>query len=129
MSELASESSSSGEPGFASAACRAVEQLGPARTRTLADGIARGLSAPALGAQSAAAGYGEAVRAVRSAQAADGLDDPLAAAYLRGAADGYAHSAASQRIESVWSGPSTHAVPVRSTAQALVEVVAGAVGE
>lgn len=108
---------------FATAACRAVEVLGPVRARTLADGIAGGLSETALGAQSAVAGYVDTVRAVRTAQAEDGLADLLAAAYLRGAADGFARSAAAERIESVWSGPNTHAVPVRSTAQALVEVV------
>ena len=111
---------------FATAACRAVEELGPARARMLADGIAAGMSETALGTQSAVAGDAETVRAVRVAQARDGLADPLAAAYLRGAADGFARSAAAERIESVWSGPSTHAVPVRSTARALVEVVTGA---
>mgnify|MGYP002622685203 CR=1 FL=1 len=115
--------------GFARAACAAVQQIGPDLVRTLADGIERGLSAAALGTQSPVPGYLDAVRAVRSAQAEGGLSDPVAAAYLRGVADGYARRAAAERIESVWSGPSTHAVPVRSTAQALVEVVAGATDE
>ena len=42
-------------------------------------------------------------------------------------ADGYARRDAAERVESVWSGPHHHAVPVRSTAQALVDLVAGAV--
>ncbi|MFC5947045.1 DISARM system phospholipase D-like protein DrmC [Pseudonocardia lutea] len=46
--------------------------------------------------------------------------------YLRGLADGYAQAAATHRVESVWSGPHEHTVPVRSTEQALVDLVAGA---
>lgn len=56
------------------------------------------------------------------------LDDDVAA-YLRGVADGYACHAALERIESVWSGPSSHSGPVRSTAQVLVELIGEAVGE
>lgn len=56
------------------------------------------------------------------------LDDDVAA-YLRDVADGYACHAALERIESVWSGPSSHSVPVRSTAQVLVELIGEAVGE
>ena len=52
-----------------------------------------------------------------------------AAAYLRGLADGYATRAAEVRIESVWSGPGTHPVPVRATAQVLVDVVGQASSE
>lgn len=74
-------------------------------------------------------GYAEAVGAVRAGQATARMADAAAAAYLRGVADGYACHAASERIESVWSGPSSHAVPVRSTTQVLVELIGEAVGE
>lgn len=50
-------------------------------------------------------------------------------AYLRGLARGYAQHAALSSVEPVWSGPSSHSVPVRSTAQVLLDVVAGARSE
>jgi len=74
-------------------------------------------------------GYAEAVGVVREGQVTARMADAAAAAYLRGVADGYACYAASEHIESVWSGPSSHAVPVRSTAQVLVELIGEAVGE
>ena len=72
-------------------------------------------------------GQAELVSAIRDAQQRDDVDRVRAAAYLRGVADGYARRDAAERVESVWSGPHHHAVPVRSTAQALVDLVAGAV--
>lgn len=104
----------------------AVAAFGPGRVLALADGLDAGVPDAALHAGAAVPGYSDAVRAVRAAQASSGIPDPVAAAYLRGVADGYARGAAAQRIESVWSGPSTHAVPVRSTAQVLVELIAEA---
>jgi phosphatidylserine/phosphatidylglycerophosphate/cardiolipin synthase-like enzyme len=101
----------------------AVESLGPDRLRVLADGIAAGAGEAALCADGALPGYADTVRAVRSAQAAAGVADAAAATYLRGVADGYARSAAAERVESVWSGPSSHAVPVRCTAQVLVGLI------
>jgi hypothetical protein len=46
-----------------------------------------------------------------------------------GVAAGYAQHADPQRVEPVWTGPISHAVPVRSTAQVLVDVVAAAHSE
>lgn len=109
---------------FTDAVGLAVDAVGPDRLRTLADGVAAGNSDIALRTAVAAPGYSEAVAAVRAAQAAGGLADPVAAAYLRGVADGYARSQAAERVEIVWTGPATHSVPVRSTAQALVELCA-----
>lgn len=111
------------------AAADAVDALGPARVHTLADGLERGEPDVALCGALPVAGYADAVRAVRAGQRAAGVPDPLAAAYLRGVADGWRRSAASQRIESVWSGPGSHAVPVRSTVRVLVELIDEAVGE
>jgi len=48
------------------------------------------------------------------------------AAYLRGAIAGYRHGLATQQIEVVWSGPASAQVPIRSTPQALAEVIATA---
>ncbi|GEL18368.1 DISARM system phospholipase D-like protein DrmC [Pseudonocardia asaccharolytica] len=137
MSERASEPSAlserASEPSalsrFERAVGETVEALGPARLHALAEGIAGGLSDTALRGALPVAGYAEAVRAVRAGQAEAGLADPVAVAYLRGVADGYGRSAAAERIESVWSGPRSHAVPVRATAQVLAEVVGEATGE
>ncbi len=49
-----------------------------------------------------------------------------AAAFLRGLAHGRRAARDSVTVETVWSGPSTHAVPVRASAQALSEVIAEA---
>jgi hypothetical protein len=66
---------------------------------------------------------------VLAAQEQVGVPDAEAAAYLRGVAAGYAQHADPQRVESVRTGPISHAVPVRSTAQVLVDVVAAAHSE
>jgi phosphatidylserine/phosphatidylglycerophosphate/cardiolipin synthase-like enzyme len=124
VSELAS-----GLKGFVRAVGEAVETLGPGRLHALAEGVEAGLSGTALCTALPVAGYADAVRAVGACQAEAGIPDPVAAAYLRGVADGYVRSAASERIESVWSGPSSHAVPVRSTAQALVDLISSATAE
>ncbi|MGD9525535.1 MAG: DISARM system phospholipase D-like protein DrmC [Pseudonocardia sp.] len=111
------------------AAVEAVDAVGPARLHTLADGLERGEPDVALCDALPVSGYADAVRAVRAGQRAAGVPDPLAAAYLRGVADGWQRSTASQRVESVWSGPGSHAVPVRSTVRVLVELIDEAVGE
>jgi phosphatidylserine/phosphatidylglycerophosphate/cardiolipin synthase-like enzyme len=114
---------------FARAAAEAVDALGAARLHALADGVERGEPDVALCDALPVAGYADAVRAVRAGQRRAGISDPLAAAYLRGVADGWERSAAAQRVESVWSGPGSHAVPVRSTARVLVELIGEAAGE
>lgn len=111
------------------AAALAVDALGPTRVRMLADGVESGRSDTALRTAVPVPGYAEIARAVRAAQTDADVPDAVAAAYLRGVADGYARSADAERVEIVWSGPGTHAVPVRSTAQALVELCAGAQAE
>lgn len=57
------------------------------------------------------------------------LPDAHAAAWLRGAIVGYRHGLAAQQVEVVWSGPATAAVPVRTTAEALIDIVTGATRE
>lgn len=111
---------------FVLAVGQVVDSLGSDRLQILADGIADGASEATLCAGAVVPGYADAVRAVRSAQAASGVADAVAAVYMRGVADGYARSAAWERVESVWSGPSSHAVPVRSTAQVLVGLIGDA---
>ena len=65
-------------------------------------------------------------RQALTAQEQAGVPDVEAAAYLRGVAAGYAQHAEAQRVGSGWSGPSSHAVPVRVTAQVLIDVVTAA---
>ncbi|MFD9946733.1 DISARM system phospholipase D-like protein DrmC [Nonomuraea sp. NPDC059023] len=98
-----------------------MTQLGPARLRSLADRLEAGSPRGALPSAVPVPGFAEATRAILAAQT---LPDEAAVAYLRGVADGFA--AGEVRVESVWSGPATHAVPVRSTAQVLIDVVAEA---
>lgn len=107
----------------------AVDALGPARLRLLADGVAGGLSDIALSAAVPVAGYAETARAVRATQRSTGISDAEAVAYLRGVAAGYERRSAAEQVETVWSGPASHVVPVRSTAQALVELCASACSE
>ncbi|HET9256090.1 MAG TPA: DISARM system phospholipase D-like protein DrmC [Pseudonocardiaceae bacterium] len=113
---------------FEHAVSQAIETLGPARLRALAEGILGGHRALIPG-QVAVAGFADVARTVLAAQEQAGLMDVEAAAYLRGVAVGYAQRAQAQRVESVWTGPSSHAVPVRATAQVLVDVVAAAHSE
>jgi phosphatidylserine/phosphatidylglycerophosphate/cardiolipin synthase-like enzyme len=108
---------------FESAALAAVAGLGPAHVRALADRVAAGWPDHAAQHAVAVPGFADTVGAVLAAQRTDGLPDREAAAYLRGVAAGHAQQSATVRIESVWSGPGTHSVPVRATAQVLVEIV------
>lgn len=113
---------------FEHAVSQAVGALGSVRLRSLAEGILGGRRASIPG-QVPVAGFADAARTVLAAQEQAGLTDAEAAAYLRGVAAGYAQHAEAQRVESVWTGPSSHAVPVRATAQVLVDVVAAAHSE
>lgn len=73
-------------------------------------------------------GERDAAEALLRAARDEAIPDTEVAAYLRGVAAGYRHTGAA-RVESVWSGPSTHHVPVRATAQVLVDIVGHAVHE
>jgi phosphatidylserine/phosphatidylglycerophosphate/cardiolipin synthase-like enzyme len=52
-----------------------------------------------------------------------GLNRTAGLAYLLGRADGYAQRAAEATVETVWSGPDSHRVPVRATAAVLADIV------
>lgn len=116
-------------PAFEAAAEVAVHRLGPAHLRVLADRLGEGWPDGALRHAVPVPGFAEAAGALLAAQRACGLPDAEAAAYLRGLAAGHTQRSAAVRIESVWSGPSTHHVPVRATAQVLVDLVGGATSE
>jgi len=58
--------------------------------------------------------------------ALSGVDRSAALAYLTGLAAGYAQRAGEVSVETVWSGPASHHVPVRATAAVLADVVSQA---
>jgi phosphatidylserine/phosphatidylglycerophosphate/cardiolipin synthase-like enzyme len=55
-----------------------------------------------------------------------GADRSAALAYLTGLAAGYVQRASEVSVETVWSGPASHHVPVRSTAAVLADLVSEA---
>lgn len=117
------------QPEFEAAAEEAVRRIGPAHLRVLADRLGDGWPDAALRHAVPVPGFPEAAEALLAARRACGVSDAEAAAYLRGLATGHAQRSAEVRIESVWSGPSTNPVPVRATAQVLVDLVSGATSE
>jgi len=115
-----------GMPAFEAAAEMAVRQLGAAHLRVLADRLGAGWPDQATMYAVPVPGFAEAAGAVLAARSAAAIPAAEAAAYLRGLAAGHAQKTADVRVESVWSGPSTHPVPVRATAQVLAGLVAEA---
>ncbi|MEU6206187.1 DISARM system phospholipase D-like protein DrmC [Micromonospora musae] len=116
-------------PAFEAAAEAAAHRLGPAHLRMLADRMGDGWPEQALRHAVPVSGFVETAGAVLAAQRTSGVSGAEAAAYLRGLAAGHAQRSTAVRIESVWSGPSSHPVPVRATAQVLVDLVAEARAE
>lgn len=117
-------------PEFESVAAAAVARWGAGAVRVLADRIGAGWPDHAALQAVGIPGFTEMAAAVlAAAQQSTGASTVEAAAYLRGLAAGHAQQAAAVRVESVWSGPATHQVPVRSTAQVLVELAGEAKGE
>ena len=100
---------------FHSAAAEAAATLGTEELRRLARAVARG--------QSVVHGAPEAARRLLAAPLAEGVPAQIAAAYLRGVADGYDHRAARVHAELVWTGPAAFDVPVRATAAVLTGLV------
>ncbi|GAA1190092.1 DISARM system phospholipase D-like protein DrmC [Prauserella alba] len=113
---------------FETTATAAAPHLGAAALRGLATRIGAGWPAHAVLAE---LGYaaGEYARPILRVREYEGVPAAQAAAFLRGLAAGYAEQSSSVSVETVWSGPSTHSVPVRATAQALIQVVNEATAE
>lgn len=116
----------------------AVLRLGPARLRALADRIER--DAPRDVVLEAAPGFADEATVIYDAAAGVGAFGarasaghpaaaPAVAGYLRGAAAALAHRANAVQVEAVWSGPGSHAVPVRATARVLIELIEQATHE
>lgn len=92
-----------------------VRRHGPAALRTVIDHASAAWPREAiLHGMPGAAGLLDALAAV---------DRNAGLAYLTGLAAGYAQRAAEVAVESVWSGPGSHHVPVRATAAVLGDVV------
>ncbi|MCX4536055.1 DISARM system phospholipase D-like protein DrmC [Streptomyces sp. NBC_00841] len=108
---------------FESAAEAAAVALGPSRTKDLAGLLARGHSRERALTELATPGVREAVAKLYEAVEEDSLPCPEAAAYLRGYVAAQLRAQDAVQVRTVWSGPSTPAVPVRATAQVLVEVI------
>ncbi len=116
-------------PALEAAVADAAGVLGPVHLRVLADRIAAGRPREAITQAVPVPGFPAAAGAVLAAQEADGVPDAETAAYLHGVAAGHDQHAAAVSVEAVWSGPSVHGVPVRATAQVLIELVDGAASE
>lgn len=111
------------------AATSALTRIGPGHLRMLADRLADGWQVDALCGAVPTPGFAEAARSIVASQAECGVPLEEAVAYLRGVAAGHAQREAEVRVEGVWSGPATSLVPVRATAQVLVDVVGQATRE
>lgn len=111
---------------FTDAAGEAVARLGHERLREIARQIDAGVPHTSI-LRSISNADAHTVRALLAAQA-DAGTDPAAATryYLRGLIDGYARQEARCQADTVWSGPTTHEVPVRSTASVLIGLIAEA---
>lgn len=92
-----------------------VHRHGPAALRSVISYVEAGWPREAI------------LRAIPSAisvlAALDAVDRPVGLAYLSGVAAGFAQRADEVNVQTVWSGPSSHGVPVRATAAVLANVI------
>jgi phosphatidylserine/phosphatidylglycerophosphate/cardiolipin synthase-like enzyme len=108
--------------GFEKLAVDVAGELGPNNVRVIADRLAAGWSTSAIVA--AVPGQRAApIHDLLAAKNASAVDNASAVAYLRGVAAGYQRAAEAVCVDTVWTGPSTAAVPVRATAEALLDVI------
>jgi phosphatidylserine/phosphatidylglycerophosphate/cardiolipin synthase-like enzyme len=108
---------------FTDAARAAVRSLTHEHVEVLASRLEDGATAASVSDAVALPAYGEAAARVMNAIRETRIDREAAAAHLRALADGYALGRATQRVEVVWSGPTSSAVPVRATAQVLTDLI------
>lgn len=114
-----------GMRAVAAAVAAVVQDVGAGGVEKLAAALAGGSPRTMLPAVSVAPGFAAAAHRVLNAQQADGMSDVELVAYLRGVAAGYRQRTDALQVETVWTGPSSHRVPLRSTAQVLIDLVAG----
>lgn len=108
---------------FEAAAEAAVAALGPSRGKDLAGLLALRSGKERVLTELATPGIREPVAALYDAMGKESVSTVEAAAYVRGYVAALLNSRDEVRVRTVWSGPSTPAVPVRATAQVLVEVI------
>ena len=108
---------------FGEAARSAVHALSHDQIEILAARLDSGASTDGVLDAVALPAYRDAAAGVLEAMQASGTDRAVAATYLRALAEGYALGRSSQRVEVVWSGPTSSAVPVRATASVLTDLV------
>ncbi|MFF3904596.1 DISARM system phospholipase D-like protein DrmC [Streptomyces sp. NPDC001848] len=113
-------------PAFEAAAETAVAALGLSRSKDLVGLLAQGRSRERILTELATPAAGEAVARLCDAMQSESVPPAEAAAYVRGYVAARRRTRDTVRVRTVWSGPSTPAVPVRATAQVLVEVINGA---
>ncbi len=107
---------------FERGAREAAVRVGPQGLRVLADLFDS--QRPLSGIRASLPGFEDETAALIAASRQEDLPAQAVAAYLRGVAA--AQEQAAVQVESVWSGPTSHAVPVRATAQVLSQLVARA---
>ncbi|MBN1172034.1 MAG: DISARM system phospholipase D-like protein DrmC [Micromonosporaceae bacterium] len=116
-------------PQFERLAQQALAQLGPGHLASLAEHLAAGRPEQVRVPAVPVPGFADSSAELRAAQRADGLTEAEATAYLRGLAAGYAQRRATMSVEPVWSGPTTHRVPVRTMAQVVIDLIGEATSE
>ncbi|MGW7257743.1 DISARM system phospholipase D-like protein DrmC [Streptomyces sp. NPDC054834] len=110
-------------PAFEAAAEAAVAALGLSRSKDLVGLLAQQHSRERILTELATPGVGEAVARLCDAMETESVPPAEAAAYVRGYVAALRQARDSVRVRTVWSGPSTPAVPVRTTAQVFVAVI------
>ncbi|MGW1541364.1 DISARM system phospholipase D-like protein DrmC [Streptomyces sp. NPDC002309] len=108
---------------FEATAEAAVLALGLSRAKDLAGLLARGRSRERALTELATPGIGEAVVKLYDVLQTESIPAVEAAAYVRGYVAAMQRARNAVQVRTVWSGPSTPTVPVRATAQVLVEVI------
>ena len=108
---------------FEAAAAGALAVAGADGVRAIADGVASGLARGAILGLRQSPEYAECAAHVLDAWQSEDVPEAEASAYLRGLAVGYAQRAGEQDVSVVWSGPSSHRVPVRATARVLISLI------
>ncbi|MFG2137812.1 DISARM system phospholipase D-like protein DrmC [Streptomyces sp. NPDC048650] len=108
---------------FETAAEAAVAALGLSRGKDLAGLLAQRRSRERVLTELATPGVSDAVATLYDAMGTESVSPAEAAAYVRGYVAAMLRARDTVQVRTVWSGPSTPAVPVRATAQVLVEVI------
>jgi len=116
-------------PAFREAACAALPVVGRTAIEAIGERIIAGVSADEILQDHPLPREAAAVEKLLAARAAADVAPMVAGAFLIGLAAGSGHAESRQRVQAVWSGPSTARVPVRATAQVVQDVIAGARNE